>query len=150
MIMKNENYHRASHCKYLVQYHIIWCPKFRCDGMDETLKKILSEVCDAYGYIIKALEVMPDHIHIFVDCPVTTAPCDVVRTLKSMSAIQLLKVYPELKRFYARCGKLWSNGYFISLMLAYKQDQSKRENLRQWYNRKRMIQRQRKAKENGK
>ena len=21
--MKNENYHRASHCKYLVQYHII-------------------------------------------------------------------------------------------------------------------------------
>ena len=82
--------------------------------MDETLKKILSEVCDAYGYIIKALEVMPDHIHIFVDCPVTTAPCDVVRTLKSMSAIQLLKAYPELKRFYARCGKLWSNGYFIS------------------------------------
>lgn len=48
--MKNENYHRASHCKYLVQYHIIWCPKFRCDGMDESLKKILSEVCDAYGY----------------------------------------------------------------------------------------------------
>ena len=93
--MKNENYHRASHCKYLVQYHIIWCPKFRCDGMDEILKKILSEVCD-------------------VDCPVTVAPCDVVRTLKSMSAIQLLKAYPELKRFYARCGKLWSNGYFIS------------------------------------
>ena len=88
--------------------------KFRCDGMDETLKKILSEVCDAYGYIIKALEVMPDHIHIFVDCPVTVAPCDVVRTLKSMSAIQLFKAYPELKRFYARCGKLWSNGYFIS------------------------------------
>ena len=107
-------YHRASHCKYLVQYHIIWCPKFRCDGMDETLKKILSEVCDAYGYIIKALEVMPDHIHIFVDCPATVAPCDVVRTLKSMSAIQLFKAYPELKRFYARCGKLWSNGYFIS------------------------------------
>ena len=49
--MKTDNYHRASHCKYLVQYHIIWCPKFRCDGMDETLKKILSEVCDAYGYI---------------------------------------------------------------------------------------------------
>ena len=84
------------------------------DGVDKTLKKILSEVCDAYGYIIKALEVMPDHIHIFVDCPVTVAPCDVVRTLKSMSAIQLFKAYPELKRFYARCGKLWSNGYFIS------------------------------------
>ena len=53
MIMKNENYHSASHCKYLVQYHIIWCPKFRCDGMDETLKKILSEVCDAWYYVKK-------------------------------------------------------------------------------------------------
>ena len=38
----------------------------------------------------------------------------------------------------------------LKVMLAYKQDQSKRENLHQWYNRKRMIQRQRKAKENGK
>ena len=42
------------------------------------------------------------------------------------------------------------NLMFEAVMLAYKQDQSKRENLRQWYNRKRMIQRQRKAKENGK
>ena len=40
--------------------------------------------------------------------------------------------------------------FAILMMLAYKQDQSKRENLHQWYNRKRMIQRQRKAKENGK
>ena len=42
------------------------------------------------------------------------APCDVVRTLKSKSAIELFKAYPTLKRFYARCGVLWSRGYFIS------------------------------------
>ena len=116
--MSEERYHSASHCKYLIQYHIIWCPKFRFSvlkgNVEETLKQILQKICDDYNYHIKALEVMPDHIHIFVDCPVTTAPCDVVRTLKSMSAIQLFKAYPELKRFYARCGKLWSNGYFIS------------------------------------
>jgi putative transposase len=34
--------------------------------------------------------------------------------LKSVSAIALFKEYPQLKRFYARCGKLWSDGYFIS------------------------------------
>ena len=116
--MSEEQYHSASHCKYLIQYHIIWCPKFRFSvlkgDVEDRLKQILQNICDDYNYHVKALEVMPDHIHIFVDCPVTTAPCDVVRTLKSMSAIQLLKVYPELKRFYARCGKLWSNGYFIS------------------------------------
>ena len=116
--MSEEQYHSASHCKYLIQYHIIWCPKFRFSvlqgNVDAALRQILQKICDDYSYHVKALEIMPDHIHIFIDCPVTTAPCDVVRTLKSMSAIQLLKVYPELKRFYARCGKIWSNGYFIS------------------------------------
>lgn len=111
-------YHSASHCKYLVQYHIIWCPKFRYsilgNGVDVTLKKILNNICATYGYYIKALEVMPDHIHIFVDCPQTVAPCDVVRTLKSISAIELFKAYPKLKQFYSRCGALWSRGYFIS------------------------------------
>ena len=46
--------------------------------------------------------------------PQTVAPCDVVRTLKSISAIELFKVYPQLKKFYARCGALWSGGYFVS------------------------------------
>lgn len=111
-------YHSASHCRYLTQYHIIWCPKFRFavlqNGIEDTLKKILQDICDRYHYTVKALEVMPDHIHIFVDCPQTAAPCDIARTLKSISAIELFRIYPKLKQFYARCGALWSGGYFIS------------------------------------
>ena len=116
--MIDNKYYSASRCKYLTQYHIIWCPKFRYkvlkDGVDGTLKEILFDICSRYKYKIKALEVMPDHIHIFIDCPQTVAPCDIVRTLKSLSAIELFKRYPELKRFYAKCGRLWSNGYFLS------------------------------------
>ena len=117
--MSKELYHSASHCKYLIQYHIIWCPKFRFsvlkgDVVETTLKRILKKICENYNYKIKALEVMPDHIHIFVDVPQTVAPCDVVRTLKSLSAIELFKTFPQLKQFYARCGVLWSRGYFIS------------------------------------
>ncbi len=116
--MSEEQYHRSSHCKYLIQYHIIWRPKFRFSVLksdtEETLKQILQKICDDYGYKIKALEVMPDHIHIFVDVPQMVAPCDVVRTLKSISAIEMIKSFPELKQFYARCGVLWSRGYFIS------------------------------------
>ena len=91
--MSDEKFHSFLHCKYLTQYH---------------------KICNDYNYHIKALEVMPDHIHIFVDVPQTVAPCDVVRTLKSISAIELFKVYPQLKKFYARCGALWSGGYFVS------------------------------------
>jgi len=116
--MSKEQYHSASHCKYLTQYHVIWCPKFRFsalqDDVDIALKNILTDICKKYRYEIKALEVMPDHIHIFVDCPQTVAPCDIARTLKSISAIELFKEYPQLRRFYSRCGVLWSRGYFIS------------------------------------
>ena len=83
-------------------------------NVEDTLKQILQEICDNYNYRIKALEVMPDHIHIFIDVPQTVAPCDVARTLKSISAIELFKVFPQLKQFYARCGVLWSRGYFVS------------------------------------
>lgn len=118
MSRMSETYHSSSHCKYLTQYHIIWCPKFRYavlkDGVDETLKQILTRICKTYHYQIKTLEVMSDHIHLFVDCPQTVAPSDMVRTLKSISAIELFKAYPKLKRFYAKCGKLWSDGYFLS------------------------------------
>lgn len=118
MTQINNNYHSASHCKYLIQYHIVWCPKFRFsilkNGIDIKLKQILENICKKYKYIIKTIEVMSDHIHLFIDCPHTVAPCDVVRTLKSISAIELFKIYPELKKFYARCGVLWSRGCFIS------------------------------------
>ena len=117
---KNESnqYHSGSHCKYLTQYHIIWCPKFRFsilkDGADDSLKKILLEIAEKYKFVIKAMEVMPDHIHLFVDCPHTIAPCDIVRIFKSVSAVKMFKIYPELKYFYARCGALWSAGSFVS------------------------------------
>ena len=115
--MKN-NYSSSNHCKFLIQYHIIWCPKFRYpvlkDEAESTLKNILSETCDEYRYEIKALEVMPDHIHMFVSAPHTVAPSDIVRTLKSVSAIKMFREFPELKKFYSRCGRLWGRGTFIS------------------------------------
>lgn len=115
---ENNRYHSGAHCVYLVQYHIIWCPKFRFSVLNYTvadkLKEILSNICVQYHYRIKAMEVMPDHIHLFIDAPQTTAPCDIVRTLKSLSAIQLFKEYPEIKSFYSRCGVLWSRGYYLA------------------------------------
>ncbi|WP_442876875.1 transposase [Catenibacterium sp.] len=41
----------------------------------------------------------PDHIHVFVDVPQTAASCDVVRTFKDISAIELFKAFPQLIQF---------------------------------------------------
>lgn len=111
-------YNTASHCKYLCQYHIIWCPKFRYNALQgdtqQTIKSIITDICKTYHYEIKALEIMSDHIHAFLSCPQTVAPADIARTLKSITAIRLFQEHPQLKQFYARTGTLWSKGYFIT------------------------------------
>ena len=111
-------YKTLNHGKYLCQYHIIWCPKFRFsvikDNIEITLKSVLQNIADKYEYEIFEMEVMSDHIHIFIGIKPTVAPTDVIRTLKSISAIELFKKFPKLKQFYSRCGSLWSKGYFVS------------------------------------
>lgn len=106
-----------SHCTYLVQYHLVWCSRFRYDVLENdveaSLKEILREVCERYKYEILELETMPDYVHIFVSVKPTVAPTDVVRALKSISAIKLFERFPALGKFYSRCGSLWSKGYFV-------------------------------------
>ena len=50
----------------------------------------------------------------FVATKPTVAATDVIRTLKSLSAIKLFAKFPSLKKFYAGCGSLWSQSYFVS------------------------------------
>lgn len=116
--MNKERYHNTLHCSYLTKYHVIWCPEFRFDALngnvEGALKQIIQKICDDYAYRMIELEVMPDYIHAYVDVPQTVAPCDVARTLKSISAIELLGIFPQLKQFYARYGTVWSKRNFVS------------------------------------
>lgn len=109
-----KNNHAIASC----QYHIIWCPKFRHNILDDeiqdALKQIITGIAHDYRYEIKALETMNDHIHVFLEADQSVAPVDIVRTLKSISAIKLFKQYPRLKRHYSRCGSLWSRGHYIA------------------------------------
>ncbi|MDF0727082.1 IS200/IS605 family transposase, partial [Cytobacillus sp. S13-E01] len=97
-------YNRLNHCKFLIQYHIIWCPKFRFNvlkgNVESELKQILWIISTQYEFEIKEIEIMPDHIHLFISTKPTIAPTDVVRILKSISARELFKKFPKLKEFY--------------------------------------------------
>ena len=57
---------------YSLQYHLVWCTKYRkqvlVNGLDEECKKLLQELAEEYQFRILAMEVMPDHIHLLVDC----------------------------------------------------------------------------------
>lgn len=59
-----------------------------------------------------ALEVQPDHIHLFVSAPPTIAPAEIVKALKGISARKLLMRYPTLAKKTGR-GTVWAPSYYI-------------------------------------
>ena len=63
-------YTSSSHSVYNLGYHIVFCPKYRrkvlVDGVDERLKELLMEKAKELDIIIESMEVMPDHVHLFI------------------------------------------------------------------------------------
>ncbi|MCL6479969.1 MAG: IS200/IS605 family transposase [Peptococcaceae bacterium] len=105
------------HCTYNVNYHIVFCPKYRRKvirgKVEETIKQTVSEICGNYGYTLIQMETMPDHLHIFLSAPPTVAPTDIVKILKSITANTIFRTFPALKRKYFWGSGLWSRGYYI-------------------------------------
>jgi len=92
----------TKHSKYNINYHIVFCPKYRHPIFKNKLKSELlicfKKVCSNYGYELIEQEIMSDHIHLFVSAPPTVAPVDIVRKLKSISANHIFKTFPNLKK----------------------------------------------------
>ncbi len=110
----------SSHATHSLGYHIIWCPKYRHqvlkDAIEVELKRILSETCAHYGWELQELEIMPDYVHLFVQADHTTAPVEIAKTLKSISAVHIFNKFPKLKGRKFWGSGLWSRGtYYASV-----------------------------------
>ena len=57
---------------YSLQYHIVWCTKYRKqvlkDGIETELKAMLESLADEYSFTILAMEVMPCKKDFFHNC----------------------------------------------------------------------------------
>ena len=62
---------------------------------------------------IIAMEVMPDHIHLLVDCKPQFRPSDAIKIFKGNTARWLFLAHPELKR-QLWGGHMWNPSYFIA------------------------------------
>lgn len=95
-----------------INYHLVWCSKRRknvlVDKIAEDAKVIFIEKALEIGVKIETMEVMPDHVHIFVAANPTISPQKVVKRLKGASSAILRKKYPQLLRLPA----LWSCSYY--------------------------------------
>lgn len=107
------NYTHKKGIVYKNQYHVIFCPKYRrrvlVDGVDDRLKELVSEVACEMGVDVKAMEVMPDHVHLFLDVDPRWPLHKVVKAIKGRSSRILRDEFPWLK---SRIPSLWTRSYF--------------------------------------
>ena len=96
-----------------INYHIIWCPKYRrkvlVGEVETRLKKLLPELAEESGCTIDTMEVMPDHIHIFLKGNPTIPIHLIVKNLKGKSSSILRQEFPYLKK---RLPCLWTRSYY--------------------------------------
>jgi len=98
---------------YLNQYHIIFCPKYRrpvlVDEIEKDLREIFFEVAKEKQIEIKALEIMPDHVHIYISFDPRQPLHELIKLFKGRSSRILRDKYPKLK---SRIPSLWTRSYF--------------------------------------
>lgn len=99
---------------YNLEYHIIWCPKYRrkvlINEIENKLKDIIITKCNELDCYVHELNIMPDHVHLFVKTKPTIAPHFLIQQIKGISSRILRNEFKELKR---KMPSMWTRSYFI-------------------------------------
>jgi putative transposase len=106
----------SAHAVYDLKYHFVWTPKYRkkllIGEVAEAVREIVQSVAEAYGMEIDTMEVMEDHVHVFLSAPPRYSPARVMQIMKSISAREIFARFPWLRRKLWG-GEFWGDGYFV-------------------------------------
>ena len=106
----------ARTCVYNVNYHIVWSVKYRrsiLTGAGENqLKEILKKTAQEKDFVKAAMEVMPDHVHVFACSHPRIPPSHIVKMLKGISSRKLFLKFPEITNKLWN-GHLWNPSFYL-------------------------------------
>lgn len=99
---------------YSCQYHAIWCTKYRRPVLDDQMRQRLHHlVCcrqTEWDYRIRAIEIMPDHVHLVIENNPKVAIAQTVGKIKGYTSKVMRDEFPSLK---SRLPTLWTRSKFI-------------------------------------
>lgn len=98
---------------FSLKYHVVWCPKYRrpvlVNDVEKRLRLLISEKADELSMTVHVLEIMPDHVHLFVESDPTLCVAEIVNRLKGFTSRVLRQEFASLR---SRLPTLWSRSYY--------------------------------------
>lgn len=115
-ICMENKYTHARTCVYNINYHIVWCVKYRRKVLSADISNRLIELLKAVGNekgfsVVECKVGENDHVHCFVSAPPKISVTQIVKYLKGISGNQLFREYPQLRKSLWK-GQLWNGSYF--------------------------------------
>jgi putative transposase len=112
--MSDTRYRRNAGSVYSLKYHLVWCSKYRRNVLVGTiadeLRSLICQKAQELGVTIEALEIMPDHVHLFIESDPTEAPQRLANQFKGYTSRILRLKFPQLR---SRIPSLWSRSYYV-------------------------------------
>lgn len=111
---QRKNLEKSKSATYNLGYHIVFCPKYRrrvlVGDIERRFKELVKLVADENDWDVATVEVMPDHVHIFVKVTPMDSPHNIVARIKGRTSFELRKEFAELT---TRLPSLWTRAYYI-------------------------------------
>jgi putative transposase len=113
---KNMDVKRTKGAVYNLNYHLVWCPKYRCGVLTgpvaDRLRQLFNEIATQNSFELLACEVVLDHVHLFVSAPPKHSPADLAKLFKGITSRRLRQELGEqIRRKVWKPGILWSPSY---------------------------------------
>lgn len=103
---------------YSIQYHIVWCVKYRrkvlVGDIEKSLYELLNKIAKENDFQIIECNGEADHTHLLIDCSPQHYIPDMLKALKGVSARLLMKQYGDELKSKLWGGHLWNPSYYIA------------------------------------
>jgi len=107
---------REHHCVHASHYHLVFPVKYRRALLSEpivhAIRDIANQLAERYELEIEELGCDLNHIHLLCSFHPKYSGGQIVRLFKSITARELFKLFPEIKKELWG-GELWSDGYYL-------------------------------------
>lgn len=98
----------------LINYHFVWIPRRRrkvlIGNVEVRLKELIPLKASEIDCEVVSMEVMPDHVHLFLNCPPTIAPDQIMFRIKGWTARVLREEFVHLRSMPS----MWTRSYFCA------------------------------------